>query len=242
MGSTDLKLTHSKDWDLWFAIVKAKATAYKIWELVNPDIDVKPTGLTMPAEPEYDAAMTMVELKFKMFRYKIQEAKYDKQFENLNKLQDFIYTTVSVSNLRYIQRAEPHAWDLLRALKQRMAPSDAARTLALERDYNRLKKGPSKGQNIDAWFDEWHLNYETCKQYRIAEVVDARRAYRDFILAINAFAPNIAIIYKARSNEEITEAHLFNTESKIRQHLRLREVEKSIANHSAFTADENAGW
>ena len=251
MSKRELKLGSSKDWDAWIAVIRGKATGYQVWDLIDPSKPTKPESLPAPIKPTYnipanenDPIDPNVEAicRLKDLRYKAEEKAYCKQQDSFAKLNDFIYDTITVNNTIYIQKTEPHPYYILRQLKQKLAPSDSARSLELERQYEKLRTGPSNRQNIEAWLDDWMHTYTLAKEYKIAEVVDTRRALRDFLLAIESHAPTLTAMYElmdVNTNDE--ETRLMEVVEKFRHHIRLREIKKSRpeASHSAFAADEH---
>ena len=56
-------------------------------------------------------------------------------------------------NVTFIQNVEPHPWNVLRALKNTLAPSDQAQSLEVDQRYRKLCKGPGT-QDLEAWLDE----------------------------------------------------------------------------------------
>lgn len=196
----ELKLDTTKDWDAWLAVIKRKAVGYRIWIFVDPSNQAKPEQLEEPEEPDIEVILKAVSTaqdiaslgKVQFSQYKAKKAKWDEQQESIIKLMDFIYESITVPNLISIQKTEVHPYNMLRALKQRLAPSDSARLLEIEQDYARLKSGPSPHQNSEVWLDEWTRMYELAKELKLAEVVDSSRTYRDFLLAIWKHAPVLA--------------------------------------------------
>ena len=93
--------------------------------------------------------------RYQMAKYKRELQEQKEQKEAMAKVIRFIYDTTSVSNLTYIQKVEIHPWNVLRALQDRLAPSDAARSLELKQQYHRLRRGPTNRQNVDAWLDDY---------------------------------------------------------------------------------------
>ena len=53
MTTRNIKLNTTADWDVWFHIVKTKATCFDIWELVDPAQTTKPEHLECPVAPSY---------------------------------------------------------------------------------------------------------------------------------------------------------------------------------------------
>lgn len=244
----ELKLSSSKDWDPWLSVVRAKATGYSIWDLIDPANDARPTGKREPIEPNLDA-QAGADFTEKLARYKIASSKYKKELQDwkeqkdsMAKIINHIYDTTTVTNLSFIQTIEVHPWTVLRALKARLAPTDSARSLELEQQYNRLTKGPSSRQNIDAWLDDYLKMLTLAKQAKIAEVTDSKRAYRDFLHAIEKTAPTFAEVYELQLEAVVDhETQLIAIIDTFRHHMRMKEARKgkSTTSNSAFAADES---
>lgn len=242
----DLKLSSQKDWDAWLAVVRAKATGHKIWHLINPALEAKPLERIEPIRPTLSAmegndfAEQSTRYKIAMSEYKPDLQAYEKEQEAMAKMISHIYDTTTASNLTYIEKVEVHPWDLLRALKARLAPSDSARCLDLEQQYRRLIKGPSNRQNTEFWLDEYLKMYTLGKEYKIAELVDGKRAYRDFLHAIEKIAPTFAEMHEIVMDSTIVnfDTQLLTTIEKFRHHTRLREARntKASTSNSAFAA------
>lgn len=236
MSKRELKLATAKDWDAWIAIVRRKATGYQIWDLINPSEETRPDSLQEPTEPELGIpddpdeeidSKILTRYKLKKEIYKSRLIKWEKQHESMTKLVDFIYDTISVANRVYIQKTEVHPWNILRALKQKLAPSDSARELELERLYDKLKTGPTPRQNVETWLDEWIQMYYLAKEFGLNAVVDTRKVYRDFILAIEHITPVMAQMYEdALDNTEDREKQLFKLIEKFRNYIRLRDIKR----------------
>ena len=117
---------------------------------------------------------------------------------------------------------------MLRALKARLAPSDAARSLDLEQQYERLRKGPSNRQNVEAWLDDYLKMYTLAKESNLAEIKDSKRAYRDFLHAIEKVAPTYAETLQVLLDDVTTpyDEQLLLIAEKFRHHMRLQEAKR----------------
>lgn len=160
--SRDLILATSKDWDSWLAIIKSKAVGYQIWDLINPSKPTRPAYIaTKPVKPTLNlpegndaaaqaATVTILSLyKIHKDEFKTDLEEWKEQHQAFTKIIDFIHDTVTIHNIVFIQKAEVHPWNYLRALKSRLAPSDQERMLELETQYAKLSRGPGK-QDIEA--------------------------------------------------------------------------------------------
>lgn len=64
--------------------------------------------------------------------YKTQLAWYEGQEKAFGDLIAFIQDTIAAHNVIFVQKEYSHPWNILRALKNRLTPSDEARSLAIE--------------------------------------------------------------------------------------------------------------
>ena len=114
--------------------------------------------------------------------YKTKLAKYERQEKAFGDLITFIQETIAAHNVVFIQKEDPHPWNILQALKRRLAPSDEARNLEIEQRYHKLCKGPGS-QNIESWLDDWVTMYTDGIEHGIAETTGTRPV-RDFLMAV----------------------------------------------------------
>jgi hypothetical protein len=186
-------------WDEWLEVVKTKAEAGKISEYVNPATakeelkalsrpevpkakDVNPNKATI-AELSSDE---QDELKLLRFDFKHRLQLYERQDTALSALKSFIQESVSRTFLPYTFD-KGSTYDVLVALRNRVAPTDCARKFELTQRYTRLKKAP-KVQNVEAWLQAWEQTYTECKKLRLPIVEDNLPLY-DFLQAIADLAP-----------------------------------------------------
>ena len=175
--------------------------------------------------------------KAKQVVYKSDHALYNEQKTAFTSVISLIQETITAENAILIQNTESHPYDLLVALKQRLAPTDQARSLQLEKRYERLKKGPGGGQNIETWVNEWHQMYIDASLHQLAEV-SWDRPIRDFLLAIHSKVPAYSTSQQnfqdrnPRTMDQIIENY--------RQHLRLHSAAKKTGDHSAFAANQGS--
>lgn len=244
MSFHETKLITSKDWDVWLNVVKSKSTSYHIWSLVNPALNTKPTLLPEPQEPAIpyipdialagDISKAVSNYKLQLTKYKTDLARWEKQQSSLTGILDFLYASISNANLIYLESVEVHPWDYLRALKAKMAPWDPARSLAIEKEYHRVRAGPTSRQSAEAWMDEWTQTLARARDDGLAETSDPARVYRDFFLAIEEHAPMLSSVceFSMSSTMDFTTA-LATAEEMFRRKIRPHST-KEIASHSLF--------
>lgn len=240
MNSKKVILAKPADWDAWIFFVRARATSSNIWTLVNPDLAEKPVALAEPEELQYvepevgeTVKDAIQDYKDRKEIYKPKLAKYERQEKAFGDPITLIQDMITAYNVTFIQSEEPHPWDILRALKQRLAPSDQARSLEIKQNYHRLCKGPGS-QNVEAWLDEWTLTFTKATEYSIAEVTGSRPV-RDFLMAIRTKEPTFAnthfILLK-----HLQAGNLYEIVEDFRQHVWLQQLSGPAQgeSHSAF--------
>ena len=244
MSFHETKLITSKDWDAWLNVVKGKSTGYHVWGFVNPALDIRPASLPKPVKPvplipdtatAEQESRALTAYKLALAEYKTNLSEWEKQEASFTKLIDFFYASVSKAHTVYFESCEEvHPWDYLRSLKIRLAPSDSARSLTIEKEYHRVKAGPGTRQSAEAWIDDWTHTVARAKDNGLAEASDPKRLYRDFVLAIEKHAPMLSQVCEfSMSNLTDFTAALTLAEEKFRHHIRLHDSKKT-GSHSAF--------
>ena len=181
MTTKKVILAKSADWDAWLSFVRTWAVNTQIWDLVSPDLEERPVSVEQPIEPEFtvpDDDAQFDKVKYEAYKarkdvYKTKLARYERQEKAFGDLITFIQETIAAHNDIFIQKKEPHPWNILQALKQRLAPSDEARNLAIEQRYHNLCKGPET-QSIETWLNDWVTTYSDGIEHGIAETTGTR--------------------------------------------------------------------
>ena len=130
----------------------------------------------------------MENYKIKRKQYKIDISLYEKQHRALNEILKSILNKIDTKNNEYINSEESHPWNILRTLKQKLAPSSEASKRDVERTYHSLAKGPGS-QDALKWADEWKLMLARAKDQQIGEVQDLSRPVKDFVDAVQIKFP-----------------------------------------------------
>ena len=240
MSTKKVVLSKPSDWDAWIYYVRTRATNSRVWSLVNPDLTTRPASLDESEEPGIDIPAdgilpdgTLDLYKLRKEQYKTQLAKFERQQKAFADLITFTQETIAAHNAVFIQKVEPHPWDLLRALKKRFAPSDDARCLDIEQRYHKLKKGPGS-QDLEKWLDEWVTVYTQATDYKIGEV-SAGRPIRDFLLAIRGNEPSYSDTKRAHLPKD---TDMLDLVEDFRQYIRVNETLKaSNPTQSAFAIE-----
>ena len=136
--------------ELWLFIVKTIADRGDVWKYINPDLPQDPAVPPRPVKPTPDLVnadkLTILDLDLvERETYKLLLADYKEELvvvkqihDSLQAVRTHIVTTVSATNISYIDD-KPSIYQMLLALKKRLAPTDYARKLDVVTKYNKLK-------------------------------------------------------------------------------------------------------
>jgi hypothetical protein len=128
-------------------------------------------------------------------------------------------------------------YQILVALKKRLAPTDYARKLDLARKYNNLKTY-SKENDLETWLKDWETTYIDGKKLKIPEVADERSLF-DFTHAVSAIDSGYASTQEYFINQKIKNSEklpdLYDLIEDFRNHYRRTEALQMSASHSAFS-------
>lgn len=243
-------LSKSADWDIWISFVEARATRSGIWESITPDLVLEPAVLKKPTPPQFVIPENDADLNLSAFTaykarqemYKINLALFEQEAKALGDMVAFIQETVATHNVPFIQNEKPHPWHYLRALKQRLAPTDHARSLEIEQRYHKLCKGPGS-QNLETWLDEWVVTFTDAKKYEIFETTKTR-PIRDFLIAIRSKESSFADAHLVTIESKTDPNELYKLIESFRQHIRLYQFfspnKGSGESHSAFSTNTSS--
>jgi hypothetical protein len=197
-----ITLNSPSDWEIWIDMIENRARIANVWQFINPTIekDELPmlTSPTFPMSRDVNPRKSIVseltpeeleELKALRNNYKIRNREYEQQKSSIESLHTLVHETVSRTYYTYLIKKST-LYDMLQALKQRVAPSDKARELELIAQYQKLKQTP-KNQNIESWLRQWETTYNNCIEANLSDVVGTRPIY-DFVNAVQEFAPDFA--------------------------------------------------
>ena len=198
-----MMLSNSADWDTWIIYIRIRAASSRIWPLIDPSSPVKKPHLVeppAPVKPTQATDETSYQYKIDCAEYKLLLLEYKEQQAAFRGIIDYILDTILPANIIYIQNVEVHPYVVLVALKERLAPSDEARSLSIEREYRKLCEGP-RNQKTNKWLDEWTRCYIRAKECGLGEAT-GDRPVRDFLLAVDKINPAFATAHwiSMRSN------------------------------------------
>ncbi|MCJ1465819.1 hypothetical protein MMC07_004438 [Pseudocyphellaria aurata] len=142
--------------------LRLRAKNQEIWYLIDPNFPVRPLARLKPIEPTYDPGLSPQQFDQRAFEfykvqlqvYKSKLVLYTNQTQAFKLIISYIPERITAEKAVLNQKAEPNSYKLLKALKERLAPTDDARALSLEKLYEKLKKGPTN-QDIETWVNDW---------------------------------------------------------------------------------------
>jgi len=241
-------LDRPSHWDSWIFIVKSIAAGGDTWKYVNLELGSEPV---IPGRPEKPTAtdvnpakstttsLTLAELdmyKVLLAEYREDLATVKQVLNTLQTVRNHVVTTISITNVVYI-KDKSTVYQMLVALKKRLAPTDYARKLEVVHKYNKLKTF-SKRENIEKWLKDWETTYADGKGLDILEVL-GERSLMDFTTAISAIDLGYALSQEyflnrtIKKKEELPE--LYELIEDFRNHQRKNDALKSSSSsHSAF--------
>jgi hypothetical protein len=82
---------------------------------------------------------------------------------------------VATRNITYL-KSTTTVYQMLVALKKRLAPTDEAKKIQFIAQYNRLKKF-QKNESIEQWLQDWEKTYIEAKALSLPDVADERPLY-----------------------------------------------------------------
>jgi hypothetical protein len=153
MASTNSKsviLDQPSHWEPWLFVVKTIADGGDTWQYMNPDLLLEPTVPIRPVLPTpkdvNPTKTTLLELdqaekesyKILLSIYKEELAVAKQVLDIIQAVRTHIVATISMKNITYIN-SKTTVYQMLVALKKRLAPTDYARQLELASKYNKLK-------------------------------------------------------------------------------------------------------
>lgn len=246
--SKTVTLNQPSDWKPWLFVVKTIADGGDIWGYINPDLDTEPVVPIRPEKPapqEVNSSKNSIvaldptekeTFKILLSVYKEDLAKANKVLDTIQAVRTYIVKTVSTKNITYIDD-KTTVYQMLVALKKRLAPTDYAQKLDVVQKYNKLKTY-SKEEDVEKWLEDWETIYTNGKKLNIPEVADERPLF-DFTHAVSVIDSGYSstqeyfINLKIKNSETLPE--LFDLVEDFRNHYRRTDALKTSASHSAFS-------
>jgi hypothetical protein len=141
-------LAKPQDWDGWLQTIQRQAmkNGINVWDMIDPSQDVPQAEPKEPERPVREAAESMEIYALRRSNYKDKMAAYEKKIAVLDSITTYIQEHISIPMHTFIM-GQMTAYDMLRALRRRLAPTDEAREWDIEQRYKNVLK-PPKDQDI----------------------------------------------------------------------------------------------
>jgi hypothetical protein len=190
-------LRNQNDWRAWYDNVKTTAKARQVWEYVNPELLVQPFEPMPPAEPGFHLVKTGVTniTQFTAEEYEHwkrlikdhdrKNTQYEKNLRNLNAIKTLIRSSIARQHHHYIY-GKLTAYEELKALRNRFAPTDRERKKELKHRYQQLQKSP-RSTEVDSWLSNWEEIYAEGLEADLPAVKDD--PVEDFVNACERLNP-----------------------------------------------------
>ncbi|KAK9233917.1 hypothetical protein V1525DRAFT_422708 [Lipomyces kononenkoae] len=172
--SSPIILAGPGDWDEWM-IVKTQARTNGIWEYIDPEKAPQEVAkFVEPKRPSINAVNASAENIMdlddaEIARYSILQKDYaydrERYRESKRALDDLSKHILGSISRSYLLHVEDKAtvYDMLQALRKRIAPTDMARKLEAKTKYRQALRSP-KSSNVDAWIEGWERAYTNAKR------------------------------------------------------------------------------
>lgn len=254
MSSTKTILSSSCDWRPWLFIIKTMAISGDVWKYINPDLTTplpEPTRPNPPAPADastVEGHTTLTTLtsdereiyKLLYSEYKESLSLVKQELDTLRAIRNHLVTSVSKENIVYIESQET-IYDMLVALKKRLAPTDEARKLEVIDRYQRLRNY-DKRIDVEAWCEEWEITYADAVALDLPEVSESR-SQNDFAIALSTIdeaystAQQFWLRQSSKSNSGIEIPSLYDMVEDFRNNYRRNQALKNNLKLGAFSAN-----
>src|SRR5580658_89073 len=236
-----ITLKDAEDWLEWIEVVKSTAIGLDVWDCINPE--KTKDGLRVPSKPEWPTLSTVkvgatgikdldenerFQYKLLQKRYEREISEYETSKKGLGTIRIEIQKSVSWPNLQYTFRKET-PYDMLVALRNRYAPSDATRIRELKLKYEGIKNSTPQRESIDDWLQKWETTYTECMDYKISDVQE-NGAIWDFVRATERIQPDFSNIWIAKllDSEKAAFPDLYEIVNKFRLYRREKAAQAKI--------------
>jgi len=119
----------------------------------------------------------------KMQHYTMQKNEYDEVRRGLAAVNEAIHSSVSTLLVHHLYDKDS-IYDILKALKDYLAPSTEQQGQILLARYKKARKTPIESQSLDNWLSTFEAAYQECQTAGLPEV-QGQHAVRHFLQAIS---------------------------------------------------------
>ncbi|KAL2836304.1 hypothetical protein BJY01DRAFT_59233 [Aspergillus pseudoustus] len=178
-------LNSRDDWRGWYNQIRSLAKARDIWEYIDPDTAAEqlPDIPRRPQIPELGRNEDENRWKMKMQHYTMQKNEYDEVRRGLAAVNELIHGSVSTLLVHHLYDKES-IYDILKALKDYLAPSTEQQGQILLARYEKAREAPIQDQALDHWLSNFEAAYQECQGAGLPEV-QGQHAVRHFLQAVS---------------------------------------------------------
>ena len=189
-----------EDWHVWILLVKSAAQTDKadVWAMIDPskeeeDLMPEPEEPFPPLASTIDPTVTSVtQLKgehLQQWNAGYQEythllKRYERVRSTLNRVKNFITSTITRRNIGYITDKET-PYDMLISLRLALSPTSEMHEGRIIQEYKALQVW-NKRESIETWIRKWETTYRDAFAAGLPEV-QGTRPLRDFLIAVGQY-------------------------------------------------------
>jgi hypothetical protein len=236
-----LILKTTEDWDKWYFYIKDTSGIAKVWQYIDPTVDVERVN-EEPTYPVYtdvnEGATTWSSLdaderehfKSLVKRYEKQEAEYQRKDKGIARINAIINSSVDTSYW-VVLRGATTPYQKLQALQRYLAPSTQGRERQIRRDYQALIN--QQITNVDSWLMQWAKTHRDAIDIGLPDV-QGDRDLEDFLSAVETFAPDFIHTVQTAIIQQTNNFTLLEIVEQFREARRRVKPPPKRASHSAF--------
>ncbi|KAG7150913.1 Retrovirus-related Pol polyprotein transposon TNT 1-94 like [Verticillium longisporum] len=186
-GKLRVILTRREEWRTWLNSVRAVASSYEVWDLVDPDkeADSRPKRAKKPTAPSLEDETR--DLSTQLTLYKIHLDIYNRESAGLQEVQKYILNTVDRS-LSAVFMNEESSQEWLKALKDHFAPSDMGQKQYIRQRWEE-HMSMIKKMDHEKWVDDFILLCIDVEKHGIPQLKEAADQNIQFLRAILSVSP-----------------------------------------------------
>ncbi|PNH26451.1 hypothetical protein BJF96_g10216 [Verticillium dahliae] len=181
-GKHRVTLIRREEWRTWLNSVRAVATSYEAWDLVDLDKEAnrRPKRAKKPIAPSFEDETR--DLSTLLTLYKIHLDIYNRESAGLQEVQKYILNTVDRS-LSAVFMNEESSQEWLKALKDHFAPSDMGQKQYIRQRWEE-HMAMIKKMDHEKWVDDFILLCIEVEKHGIPQLKEAADQNVQFLRAI----------------------------------------------------------
>jgi len=164
---------------------------------------------------------------------------HEEKVKAMGKLRTRIQQTIAKRHFQYTRRCT-YAWEMMRNLKNRFAPTDKAREQEVSNAWLMATNKPQRGKSIEKWVGDLESAYDEAVEFELPEVQGLHPHYA-LTMAVKDIAPSFSYDWnKVLIKHTSADANSISFQGMIKEFRDLRRLNESQAapraRHGAFAA------